>query len=116
MWVDLNKDRLGTPVYNIPALNNAIKNIISTRKGSVPGLPSFGTNIERYVFEIFSPIVRLEIQKEVISALATWEPRISIIKIDVIENLDYNSLDLYIYYKIISTGEEYDTNIRLVSN
>lgn len=116
MWVDLGKDRLGVVVYDSVAINNSIKNIILTRRGTLPGLPDFGTDIDRYLFSLYSPITSLEIQDEVKNALKIWEPRIKIIKINVKENVDYNSLDIFIYYRIISTGDEYDTNIRLTSN
>jgi len=113
MYVDLGNTFKTPPSLDVEAIGNSLRNLINTRKGTVPGKPEYGSNIGDLLFEPFSVLNKMDIITELEMAIRTWEPRIEIINIDVTENVDYNSLDLFIYYRIVFTGDEYDLNIRL---
>ena len=84
------------------AISNAIYNILTTPVGVVPGHPLFGCNINKYLFEIMDPLISKLVEEEVSYSLRLWEPRISVGKIDVSDDPDYNRLTVKIYYSIIT--------------
>jgi len=92
------------------AINNSLNNILSINKGSLPGNPEFGSNLSKYIFELIDPLITQLIKEEVISAIKRWEQRITVNKIDVIEDTDYNRVLIKIDYSIKqddSINEEY---------
>jgi len=91
------------------SIKNSIKNILSTREGSMPGEPEFGSNLSSFLFETMDPLVIMQIKEEIQYAIERWEPRVIIDEIDVIENLDYNELiiTLRMTIKYSNIGIEY---------
>lgn len=113
MYIDLNNKFLKPLSEEVAAISNSIRNLLLTKKGSLPGDPDFGSNLWNYLFEPFSTLVELEITSQVVDLLNKYEKRIEVISSDVIYNYDYNSIDITIYFRIIFTGDEYDLNLRL---
>lgn len=58
------------------AIRNAIKNILLTSKGSMPGRPSFGSRILEIPFNQNDYTSRILIKRLVFEALEKWEKRI----------------------------------------
>jgi phage baseplate assembly protein W len=85
---------------NIKAVNNSIRNILSTRKGSVPGHPEFGCNASDYLFELIDPLIESYIESDIIYAIKRWEPRVSIKTVKVVSDSDYNRVIVNITYKL----------------
>jgi phage baseplate assembly protein W len=82
------------------ALKNSIYNILTTQPGSVPGHPEFGTNLGQYLFEQIDPLVSQLIDAEIKYAMSRWEPRVTIVTIDVQDDPDYNRLTIKMNYVI----------------
>ena len=116
MYIDSNSKIRGDLLVEVPSIKNAIKNILLTRKGTLPGDPEFGSRLPDYLFEPFDDLTVLEIKDEIINTLARYEPRVKIITIDVNHNFDFNSLDILLYFSLVRTNEEYDLNLRLQNN
>lgn len=88
------------------AIKASIIQILMTRKGERPHRPTFGTEIWDLVFENDSDALRENVEREVRTALAQWEPRIVVNHV-VTESGDINEPDqmlVTIYYTIISSG------------
>jgi hypothetical protein len=90
------------PVKNEAAIYNALTNIISTPKGSVPGHPEFGCGMDKYIFELMDPMIAASIEAEIKYALDRWEPRVTVREVDVIDDPDYNRILIKIKYFIKS--------------
>ncbi|MHB8097998.1 MAG: GPW/gp25 family protein [Sulfuricurvum sp.] len=84
------------------AVNNSIRNILSTDIGSVPGHPEFGSNITRYLFQQIDPLISAMVEEELRYAIGRWEPRINITSVVVEEDADYNRVLVRLNYKIKS--------------
>lgn len=103
-YIDLNNDLNKTPseTKNETAVMNSLNNIISTKKGSVPGHPEFGSDLDKYLFELINPLTVELIREEIKYAIDRWEPRVTVLNIDVIEDADYNRLLIKVYFVIKS--------------
>jgi len=102
-YIDIpNKLKGSEPVKNDKAITNALKNIISTPKGTVPGHPEFGCGMDQYIFETIDPMVKESIKAEILYAVGRWEPRVKITEIEVIDDPDYNRILIKMKYNILS--------------
>jgi len=88
------------PVTQETAVNNSIRNIITTPKGSVPGHPEFGSGMHNYIFELIDPLVKESIKAEIEYAIKRWEQRVIIKLVDVVDDPDYNRITIKIVYNI----------------
>lgn len=90
--------------FDAQAIQNAIKNILSTDKGSLPGKPTFGSRLRHVLFEQMDDITE-ELARRVISeAIYEWEDRIIIKKIDIISEQAYNRYIINISYVFKDSG------------
>ncbi|HIP66935.1 MAG TPA: hypothetical protein EYH09_02315 [Candidatus Nanopusillus sp.] len=95
---------------NVEAVENSLRNIISTQKGSIPGHPEFGCKTNNFIFRLMNPLVLVLLEEEIRYALTRWETRITIKSIKAYEDLDYNRLVLHLSYTIKADvkGRVYD--------
>ena len=103
-------------VTNVNAINNAIRNILITRLGSLPGKPDFGSNVMNIVFELMDNTSTTDILKNsIIQALLKWEPRITVSDIVIKEIPEYNKLiaDISYIYNIMGGNIDASTSILL---
>ena len=107
----VNKDlRLA---YESEAINNSIRNILTTPKGSLPGNPEFGTNLEDALFEIIDEITLSFIEDIIITELTKQEPRIIVKAIKFNVNIDEGQILTTILYEIINTNEIESTLVKI---
>lgn len=103
-------------VTNEDAINNSIRNILTTRIGSVPGKPDFGSNVMYTVFEFIGGGSTKDLLKNsVVTALLKWEPRISVNEVKIQEIPEYNRIiaDIYYTYEILGGNIDSKTSILL---
>jgi len=99
-YIDISNKIKQDYTKNSKSIDNSIKNILMTRRNSLPGNPEFGSNLYNYLFEEIDPLVTQLIKEEVNYSLIRWEPRIIIKEISIIEDPDYNRLGIKINYII----------------
>ena len=86
--------------YNIEAINNSIRNILTTQKGSLEGMPEFGSRLNELVFSQIDHIT-IDLMKNLIQeALHQWEDRIIISDIVISSVPEYNRLIASISYRL----------------
>uniref|UniRef100_A0A7C4AJ99 Baseplate protein n=1 Tax=Thermodesulfovibrio aggregans TaxID=86166 RepID=A0A7C4AJ99_9BACT len=78
---------IGEVVEDISDVNQCIRIILSTPKGSDPHRPEFGADIWKYIDSPVNEAIP-NIIREAIDAINTWEPRVRIksIRAEVIES------------------------------
>jgi len=91
-------------VTDASAINDAIKNILLTRIGSVPGKPTFGSSINEVLFSQLDHITEDILITKVQDALAKWEPRILLDGVTVKAVPEFNKLVLTINYQYTDKG------------
>lgn len=75
--------------------------------------PDFGTTLRRKLFEnIDAPLVKI-IQKEVVTALARWEPRIEVTLVEVTQD-EYNPGQVNVNVQFVALGKETETGPVLI--
>jgi phage baseplate assembly protein W len=90
LWSDVNNklklDKTGDVKkdVNLEAIEDAIENILLTRKGERVMRPMFGSALEAFLFEPISSATAHKIGLEVLDALSRQEPRIEVQKVEVV--------------------------------
>lgn len=104
---DLNED----------AIKNSIRNIILTRKGTVPGKPYFGSNIYNVIFELVTPLTLMLAKNYVTEALSEFENRIDLTDVDINFIEEYNKMTIDVYYSYaLSSGIVQDAKTSIAIN
>ena len=86
---------------NEDAIKQAVKSVVMTMRGEKLFRPLFGTEAQSVLFENFNPILADDITLSIEDALKVFEPRVKVINIDYLDNMDNNSVDITINYEIV---------------
>lgn len=86
---------------NEDAIKQAVKSVVMTMRGEKLFRPLFGTEAQSVLFENFNPILADDITLSIEDALKVFEPRVKVINIDYLDNMDDNSVELTINYEIV---------------
>ncbi len=106
--IDLNFSR--NPVTNdvsilqdAASIKAAVKNLILTDAGERPFNPTLGSSIRGLLFEPASPIIASEIEARIRTVLRNFEPRVKILRVDVVAIFDRNEFEVTIGFRM--TGD-----------
>lgn len=97
MYKDLT--RVQTAVTSSAAINNSIRNILLTRKGSVPGRPKFGSDLYKLLFNNIDETTKILAKNLITEALLDFEDRITIDNIEITAVEEYNRIICQIFYR-----------------
>jgi phage baseplate assembly protein W len=100
-------------VYDIELVNRDLLNHIYTRKGERVMMPQWGTRIPDLVFEPLDEIV-INMIKEDLAAVINFDPRVSLVDMQVLPEYDRNSItaNLVINYIELNLTDRLDINIQ----
>lgn len=84
---DINIDSTG-----VNAIKQSIKNILLTRRGSVPGKPRFGCDIYNIIFNPLDHLTISMARNYIKEALSEYEQRITVQKVDIEKVEEYNRM------------------------
>jgi len=93
---------------DVPAINNSIKNILLTRRGSVPGNPRFGSDLHTLIFSQLDSLTESVAKSMIFSSLSEFENRITINDISVKSIEEYNKIVITVTY---SYKDDFNNNI-----
>ncbi|AHY25171.1 baseplate wedge subunit [Pectobacterium bacteriophage PM2] len=88
-------------VVGARAVKNSLLGIITTRKASRPFYPEFGCDITDQLFENINPLIADTIQKNIVSAVRNFEPRISTLNVRVTPIYDDNAIVVTVQFSIV---------------
>ena len=83
----------------IKAINNSIRNILLTRRGSVPGKPRFGSDLHTLIFSQLDSLTESVAKSMIFACLTEFEDRIYITNIDLKSVEEFNKLVITVDYK-----------------
>jgi phage baseplate assembly protein W len=86
------------------AINNAIKNILFTPKGSLPGKPTFGSKLNEILFSPIDYTTKDLMKRYIFEALRDWEDRIIVDNVTINDVPEYNRLIATIDYRYRDKG------------
>lgn len=90
--------------YDLGAIKNSIKNLFLTIPGQKILNPFFGLNLVQYLFEACDEDMANLIGNEIVRGISTFEPRISLIKVTVIAQPEYQQYTITITFRVPSIG------------
>lgn len=98
------------------AIKQSLISIFNTPKGSRLMLPGFGCDVHGFLFEPYDETTARLIAEEIEQSFEIYEPRISIVKINV--NMNFKDVDSHMYkvevlYKIRETRENDSLTLEL---
>ena len=86
---------------NANAIARSIRNIISTSPGEKFFDPDFGSNVTKLLFENIDEISAISIRDEIENSINNYEPRVSLISVEITPDYDNNAFDAKLIYRII---------------
>lgn len=101
-------------VFDIDAINNSITNILTTQRGTVPGKPRFGSDLNTALFNQLDHITEGVIKTSIVNALNEFEPRILVNSVKIKSIPEYNKVVVDINYDYLDKGliKSGDTSIQ----
>jgi phage baseplate assembly protein W len=88
-------------IKNETAISRSVRNLVLTIQGERFFQSNLGCSVSRSLFENITDSTASSIQSEIENTLNNYEPRISLIAVEVIPNYDENAYDVVIRYNII---------------
>lgn len=101
---------------NANAIKGCIRNIFNWRRGQRILNPNFGNILYEYVYEPINEITMKNLRQDLIAMLG-YEPRITVLSLDVIPEYDQNTITIKVKYLIpnLNTIESYSTTVSTIA-
>lgn len=99
---------------NVDAVKLALRNLILTDKYQRLRNPDFGGNIRRYLFEqIDDDLIPDEMDTHIRYMVKTYEPRVRIIDVNVVPEIDQGLINISITFSILTSQTDETLDITL---
>ena len=95
----LNSDLIA--LKNETAIARSIRNIVFTLPGEKFFNPNFGSRVSRSLFENVDEISASIINDEIRNSINNFEPRVSLIDVQIIPDFDNGAFDVNIIYRVV---------------
>lgn len=92
-------------VVGVRTVKNSLLGIITTRKGARPFMPDFGCSISDQLFENMTPLTADTIQRNIVSAVRAYEPRIDRLSVKVTPVYDDNTLIVTVQFSVVDNPD-----------
>jgi len=93
------------------AIDNAIKNILLTPIGTLPGKPLFGSRLYAIIFEHMDGITEELARRVINEALRMWEDRVYVTNVNIKPVYEYNRYLIEIFYRYKDDQLNYTSTI-----
>ena len=87
------------------AVKQAVKTLLQTNFGEKPFNYFFGANIRALLFEPVSPETIDDIETNIVLAIQNFEPRAKLLDVQVLDEIDRNSINVSVRFQIVNTEE-----------
>jgi phage baseplate assembly protein W len=84
------------------AVINAIKNLVLTNHYEKPFNPDYGSNVRKLLFETVDIVTASAIEREIQQTIQNYEPRVNLISVSVIPDVDNNAFSVQMYFYIVN--------------
>jgi phage baseplate assembly protein W len=102
--------------YDFKALQNSIYNIFNSRNGFKILDPDFGCSLDMFIFEKITDTNGYLIGKYILENIEKYEPRITIINVQVLPVPDRNEYHVTIHYSVLNIKKERTVQLQFRSN
>jgi phage baseplate assembly protein W len=108
-YVDLDFNFLTNPgtgdvtkKTNIEDVKQSVRNLLMTKMHERPFQPNLYSGIYDLLFEPFTGTTKYALEKIIRNLLGTYEPRISVLDINIADNSVNNGLDISLTFEVIA--------------
>jgi phage baseplate assembly protein W len=101
-----SKDNDVNVLTNITAIKRSVRNLVLTDFYEKPFHPEIGSGVRGLLFEIVGPLTAIALAQSIEDVITNYEPRASLINIDVIDNMDSNAYDITIEFEVVNAPGE----------
>lgn len=98
---------------NEASINRSIRNLLATNKGERLYQPNVGCDINRLLFEPMDSSIADLISIAVKDTIATYEPRVKIVKVEAVAYPEQNAYTINIFYMIINRQDPVSLTVTL---
>ena len=92
-------------VDNIVAIKRAVKNLVQTNFYERPFQPELGCGIRELLFENFTPMTKVFLERKIEEVLINYEPRVDLQNVQVDDDQDGNRLVVDIYFYVVGVPD-----------
>lgn len=85
------------------AVKQSVKNLLQIRHYEKPFHSDIGSPLRELLFENITPLTEAMAKRAIIDIISNFEPRVSIINVEVIASDENNSLYINLVFKIVNT-------------
>lgn len=100
--------------YDSAAVKESVKNLVRTRFYDRPFNSSLGSSAANLLFENFTPMTGTLIEETIKEVIRNFEPRASVVRVDVNAKPDSTEVDVNIHFKLINTNTLASVSVLLV--
>jgi phage baseplate assembly protein W len=94
-------------------ISRTIRNLILTNRGERLFQPDIGSNVNRILFEPMTPQTEVKLSEYITSTIENFEPRASLIAVNIIGDYDLNTYSINIVYNLLNKAEPVQLNFIL---
>jgi phage baseplate assembly protein W len=102
-----------TILKNDAAIKNSIRNIVSTKFGEILFTSRLGCGLNDSLFDVMDNITKYSIRMHIETSIQSFEPRVELTNVSIIEDTINQGYNVSIYYRIINTYEVQSVTIFL---
>tara|TARA_B100000674_G_scaffold58588_1_gene40742 strand:+ start:32 stop:457 length:426 start_codon:yes stop_codon:yes gene_type:complete len=88
-------------VEDVIAVKRALRNLVQTNYYERPFQPELGCGIRELLFEPFTPMTKVFLERKIEEVLINYEPRIQLQSVEVDDDQDRNRLVVDIYFYVV---------------
>ena len=87
-------------VEDVNAVKRSVRNLVQTNFYERPFHPELGCGVRELLFENFTPLTRIFLQRKIEEVITNYEPRASLEQVSVDDDQDKNRLVVDIYFYV----------------
>jgi len=88
-------------VEDVVAVKRALKNLVQTNFYERPFQPELGCGIRELLFENFTPMTKVFLERKIEEVIVNYEPRVNLQNVAVDDDQDRNRLVVDIYFYVV---------------
>ena len=88
-------------VEDVIAVKRAVKNLVQTNFYERPFQPELGCGVRELLFENFTPVTKVFLERKIEEVLINYEPRVNLTSVNVDDDQDRNRLVVDINFQVV---------------
>lgn len=117
---DLDLDFLVNPItgalqrkLDSEAVKRSVRNLIQLNRYEKPFHPEIDPGVRGLLFELVTPATAVLLQRRITELLNHYEPRIELLAVDVVDQIDSNLYNVTIEFRVVNRDESVIVNLAL---